>query len=102
VHKRNYDALSRAPIRYILLTQGHVDHVGGVDFPRAAGTQVVAQSNNRYQQADDMRILAFAESVGKGFEYSYREFGSGRRLDEEKDLQYEALSLVKEGCERVA
>ena len=27
VHKRNYDAVSTAPIRYILLTQGHVDHV---------------------------------------------------------------------------
>lgn len=85
VHKRNYDAISTAPIRYILLTQGHVDHVGGVDFLRQSGTEVVAQANNRYQQADDMRLLAFratrsgfafAESVGKGFEYSYREFGS--------------------------
>jgi glyoxylase-like metal-dependent hydrolase (beta-lactamase superfamily II) len=26
IHKRNYDAISSAPIRYILLTQGHVDH----------------------------------------------------------------------------
>ena len=29
VHKRNYDAVDSGPIRYILLTQGHVDHVGG-------------------------------------------------------------------------
>ena len=85
VHKRNYEAVSTAPIRYILLTQGHVDHVGGDDFLREAGTEVVAQANNPYQQADDMRLLAFratrsgfafAESVAKGFEYSYREFGS--------------------------
>ena len=81
VHKRNYDAISTAPIRYILLTQGHVDHVGGVDFLRQPGTEVIAQANNRYQQADDLRLLgfrasrsgfAFAESVGKGFEWSYR------------------------------
>ena len=29
VHKRNYDAVDDGPVRYILLTQGHVDHVGG-------------------------------------------------------------------------
>lgn len=84
VHKRNYDVVTSAPTRYILLTQGHVDHVGGVDFLREAGTEVVAQANNRYQQADDMRLLAFratrsgfafAESVGKGFAYAHREFG---------------------------
>jgi len=27
VHKRNYDAVDTSPVRYILLTQGHVDHV---------------------------------------------------------------------------
>ncbi len=30
IHKRNFDAISTAPTRYIILTQGHVDHVGGV------------------------------------------------------------------------
>ena len=36
VHKRNFDAVDRGPVRYIVLTQGHVDHVGGVDLlPRA-------------------------------------------------------------------
>ena len=84
VHKRNYDAVTSAPTRYILLTQGHVDHVGGVDVFREPGTDVVAQANNRYQQADDARLLAFraarsgfafAESVGKGFDYAYRAFG---------------------------
>ncbi|MCZ6805608.1 MAG: MBL fold metallo-hydrolase, partial [Deltaproteobacteria bacterium] len=32
VHKRNFDAVDQSPLRYILLTQGHVDHVGGVDL----------------------------------------------------------------------
>jgi glyoxylase-like metal-dependent hydrolase (beta-lactamase superfamily II) len=35
VHKRNFDAVDRGPVRYILLTQAHVDHVGGVDVFRA-------------------------------------------------------------------
>ena len=34
VHKRNYDAVDGGPVRYILLTQAHVDHVGGVDLFR--------------------------------------------------------------------
>ena len=30
VHRRNFDAVDPGPVRYVLLTQGHVDHVGGV------------------------------------------------------------------------
>ena len=28
-HKRNYDAVTTAPTRYIVLTQSHTDHIGG-------------------------------------------------------------------------
>ena len=42
VHKRNFDAVDASPTRYILLTQGHVDHVGGVDLFLETGTEVVA------------------------------------------------------------
>jgi glyoxylase-like metal-dependent hydrolase (beta-lactamase superfamily II) len=59
VHRRNYDAVDRGPIRYVILTQGHVDHVGGVDLFREAGTEVVAQAGNAAQQADDARIARF-------------------------------------------
>jgi alkyl sulfatase BDS1-like metallo-beta-lactamase superfamily hydrolase len=59
VHKRNFDAIDSGPVRYIVLTQGHVDHVGGVDLLREPGTQVVAQANNQPHQADDARIAAF-------------------------------------------
>ena len=59
VHKGNFDAVDSGPIRYILLTQAHVDHVGGVDLLRQPGTEIVAQENNRICQDDDARIHPF-------------------------------------------
>jgi alkyl sulfatase BDS1-like metallo-beta-lactamase superfamily hydrolase len=59
VHKRLFDAVDRGPVRYILLTQSHVDHVGGVALFREAGTEVVAQANNCVCQEDDARIHRF-------------------------------------------
>ena len=59
VHKGNFDAVDRGPIRYILLTQAHVDHVGGVEVFRQPGTEIVAQDNNRICQDDDARIHPF-------------------------------------------
>lgn len=58
-HKRLFDAVDRGPVRYILLTQSHVDHVGGVDLFREPGTEVVAQANSRACQEDDARIHPF-------------------------------------------
>ncbi len=78
VHKRNYDAVDDSPIRYIVLTQGHVDHVGGFDFLAEPGTELIAQANNAACQADDLRLshfrparsgFAFAETIGKALRY---------------------------------
>jgi alkyl sulfatase BDS1-like metallo-beta-lactamase superfamily hydrolase len=72
IHRAYFDSVDSGPIRYVILTQGHVDHVGGVDLFREDGTEVVAQAHNRAQQADDARIgafrarrsyFAFAESI---------------------------------------
>ncbi len=72
VHKEYFDSVDSGPIRYILLTQGHVDHVGGVDLFREPETEVVAHAHNPAQQAYDGRLatfrarrsyFAFAESI---------------------------------------
>ena len=85
VHKRNYDAVDDSPIRYIVLTQGHVDHVGGFDFIAESGTELVAQANNAECQADDARLsqfrparsgFAFAETIGKALRYVQEQGGA--------------------------
>lgn len=85
VHKRNFDAVAGGPIRYILLTQGHVDHVGGADVFREPGTAIVAQANNQAHQAEDARLqefrtarsaFAFADSVAAGVRATGRAFGA--------------------------
>jgi len=72
VHKAYFDGIDSGPVRYVVLTQGHVDHVGGVDVFREPGTCVVAQANNPAHQAYDARLapfrarrsmFAFAESI---------------------------------------
>jgi glyoxylase-like metal-dependent hydrolase (beta-lactamase superfamily II) len=59
IHKAHFDAVDRGPVRYIVLTQGHVDHVGGVDVFREDGTEIVAHANNPAQQAYDARLATF-------------------------------------------
>ena len=59
LHKEYFDAVDRGPVRYIVLTQGHVDHVGGVDLFREAGTEIIAHANNAAQQAYDARLAPF-------------------------------------------
>ena len=86
VHKRNFDAVDQSPLRYILLTQGHVDHVGGVDLFREEGTKVIAHANNSAHQEDDGRIaafrasrsaFAFADAIARAWKYIQENAGGG-------------------------
>ena len=55
-HKELFDRLDLGPTSWIVTTQGHVDHVGGVARFREPGTRYVAHRNNPRCQADDKRI----------------------------------------------
>ena len=58
-HKHLFDAICPGPTPYIITTQGHVDHVGGVAQFREPSTRYVAQAMNQACQADDARIARF-------------------------------------------
>jgi glyoxylase-like metal-dependent hydrolase (beta-lactamase superfamily II) len=74
VHHRKFAEVSQGPLRYILLTQGHVDHVGGITEFREDGTKVIAQKNSRRCQADDQRLAGYRLWRNKVF------FGRGVRV----------------------
>ena len=62
VHARNFQELGNAePIKYLITTQGHVDHLGGVQYfrERNPGLQYIAQGNNPEHQEYDARLQAF-------------------------------------------
>ena len=58
-HKHLFDAIHAGPTPYIVTTQGHVDHVGGVSLFREPDTRYVAQEKNPTCQADDGRLPRF-------------------------------------------
>lgn len=61
VYERNFDSFSADPVRYLILTQGHVDHVGGVAHFRKKhpGLQVIATDRNQEHQSYDHRLSKF-------------------------------------------
>jgi alkyl sulfatase BDS1-like metallo-beta-lactamase superfamily hydrolase len=62
VHRANFDAVDSSPVRYIIFTQGHVDHVGGLDSVRDPDTKVVAQANWTAWRDDNERLIPYRAS----------------------------------------
>lgn len=61
VHQHNLNRFSNVPIKYLITTQGHVDHVGGVRYfrDRNPGLTYIAQAGNDEHQNYDARLGAF-------------------------------------------
>jgi alkyl sulfatase BDS1-like metallo-beta-lactamase superfamily hydrolase len=87
VHRANFDAVDTSPVRYIVFTQGHVDHVGGLDSVRDPGTTVVAQANWTAWRDDNERLLpfrasrsafAFSDTLTTGIQAIHRRLGTTR------------------------
>ncbi len=86
MHKEYFDSVDDGPVRYVIFTQGHVDHVGGTDLFVEEGTEIVAQANNPAHQAEDAlnaavrgrrSYFAFAESIARANAYIRDKLGSG-------------------------
>ncbi len=85
VHRQNYADFSDHDIRYCILTQGHVDHLGGVGHFREhhPKMELIATAANAEHQAYDQRLapfrgnrsaFAFASKMAGAFQY-YQEQG---------------------------
>jgi alkyl sulfatase BDS1-like metallo-beta-lactamase superfamily hydrolase len=98
VHKRYFDAIDASPLRFIVLTQGHVDHVGGVDHFKEPGTLVVAQANNPEHQAYDARLAPFRQRRSAfAFAQAFRAMqGAGRGEPPPKQSQPKPDVLFRE------
>lgn len=59
VHRANYDAIDTTPVRYVILTQGHVDHVGGLDSVADPDSDVIAQVNWETWRRDNDLLAGF-------------------------------------------
>ena len=85
VHRANFDAVDTSPVTHIIITQGHYDHVGGIDTLRDPQTKVVAQANWRTWRDDNERLLnyrvarsafAFRDRLTEGISAIARRFGT--------------------------
>jgi alkyl sulfatase BDS1-like metallo-beta-lactamase superfamily hydrolase len=61
IHRTKFNAVSAAPVRKIILTQAHVDIVGGTNAFKGPHSEVIAHVNSPACQADDVRIKGFRD-----------------------------------------
>ena len=61
IHRAAFDAVDPSPTHTIILTQGHPDHLGGVDSFREPATRVVTHANFRIFRDDFERLMPFRQ-----------------------------------------
>ncbi|HTY30003.1 MBL fold metallo-hydrolase [Mycobacterium sp.] len=113
VHRANFDDVDRSPVRYIIFTQGHVDHVGGLDSVRDPDTTVVAQANWTTWRDDNERLIpyraarsafAFKDTLATGIQAIQRRLGTTRLPGQSVpvvDLEFEDTLTLEVGGRRV-
>ncbi|OBH87786.1 MBL fold metallo-hydrolase [Mycobacterium scrofulaceum] len=113
VHRANFDAVDPSPVRYIVFTQGHVDHVGGLDSVRDPGTTVVAQANWTLWRDDNERLIpyrasrsafAFKDTLATGIQAIQRRLGSTRLAGQSVpvvDLDFDDTLTLEVGGRRL-
>jgi alkyl sulfatase BDS1-like metallo-beta-lactamase superfamily hydrolase len=113
VHRANFDAVDSSPVRYIIFTQGHVDHVGGLDSVRDPDTTVVAQANWTLWRDDNERLIpyranrsafAFKDTLATGIQAIQKRLGT-KRLPAQSvptvDLDFEDTLTLEVGGRRM-
>jgi len=113
VHRANFDAVDSAPVRYIIFTQGHVDHVGGLDSVRDPDTTVVAQANWTRWRDDNERLIpyrasrsafAFKDTLATGIQAIQQRLGTKRLAGQSiptVDLDFEDTLTLDVGGRRM-
>ncbi|WP_055403530.1 MULTISPECIES: MBL fold metallo-hydrolase [unclassified Mycobacterium] len=113
VHRANFDAVDPSPVRYIIFTQGHVDHVGGLDSVRDPETIVVAQANWTLWRDDNERLIpyrasrsafAFKDTLADGIQAIQRRLGVTRLAGQSVpvvDLDFEDSMTLSVGGRRM-
>jgi glyoxylase-like metal-dependent hydrolase (beta-lactamase superfamily II) len=113
VHRANFDAVDSSPVRYIIFTQGHVDHVGGLDSVRDPETTVVAQANWTAWRDDNDRLIpyrasrsafAFKDTLATGIQAIQQRLGTKRLAGQSVpvvDLDFEDTITLELGGRRM-
>ena len=83
-HRANLDSIDSSPVPYLIVTQGHYDHVGGLDSVRDPDTKIVAQANWPQWRDDNERLaryraarsaFAFSNTLANGIAKIQERFG---------------------------
>jgi alkyl sulfatase BDS1-like metallo-beta-lactamase superfamily hydrolase len=73
IHRRNFESFSDQKNRFLILTQGHTDHIGGVAYfrERNPGMELIAQAGNTEHVSYDVRLGGFRGSRS-GFAFIHK------------------------------